>query len=193
MIKPILFRGGMYGDLIIGMLDPRSLITSECWQKEYVHSTCAGKNIKYTRTFMKKFFQYTDLQKKKYYESFERVNSAVYFLTHDTDFSLNYKDITSQIVCSDQSMFEHFAKRFQQLHRPLVIQEAKKMIDSQDDFVNDYKKSLLQWQEAFVFPRRFDIKNLYNRELFIDDLDRHFGVVDHAYAREIYITHFSRQ
>jgi len=142
---------------------------------------------------MKKFFQYTDLQKKKYYESFERVNSAVYFLTHDTDFSSNYKDITSQIVCSDQSMFDHFAKRFQQLHRPLVIQEAKTMINSQNDFVDDYKKSLFEWQEAFVFPKRFDIKNLYKQDQFIEDLDRHFGVVDRAYARKIYIDHFNRK
>ena len=64
MINPILFRGGMYGDLLLGMIDPTALINTKKFTLEYKHSRCADKYIKYTRTFMKKFFMYTVKQKE---------------------------------------------------------------------------------------------------------------------------------
>lgn len=189
MIRPILFRGGMFGDLIIGMVDPTCLIKTNHWRKEYVHSTCAGHNIKYTRTYLKKFFLYNDNQKHRYYRSFEIIKKPVCFLTHDTDFSENYKYETTQLVCSDLTMLGHFAKRFEALHRPKVINETKKFIQNTDNFVQDYIKSIKIWQEAFVFPNRFDIKNIFNKSKFIHDLSNYFTINDPKHAEKIYEAH----
>lgn len=189
MIKPILFRGGMYGDLIIGMVDPSSLINTKYWQKDYTHSSCSKKFIKYTRTFLKKFFQYNDNQKKRYYNAFEKIDKDVYFLTHDTDFSLNYKEKTIQLVCSDLSLLTGFAERFEYLHRKKVVNEAKQYIDNKNDFVEDYRNSLQLWQEAFIFPNRFDIKNIFQKNKFMNDLKQHFSNLDEAYAGQIYDSH----
>lgn len=191
MIKPILFRGGMFGDLIIGMVDPSCLLKTSLWQKDYLHSTCAGQNIKYTRTYLKKFFLYNDDQKQRYYRSFENIKHPVYFLTHDTDFSQNYKSETTQLVCSDLTMLDYFAQRFEALHRPKVINETKKLIKNSDDFVQDYIKSLTIWQEAFVFPNRFDIKNIFDKSKFIDDLVNYFHIADTKHAEAIYDSHMN--
>ena len=189
MIEPILFRGGMYGDLIIGMLDPTALLETNNWQKEYKHSTCSGKYIKYTRAYLKKFFLYNDTQKHRYYKAFNSIKKPVYFLTHDTDFSQHYKDQTTQLICSDLSLMDHFAERFERLHRPQVIQEAKTLIQNDKNFVDDYKKSLILWQDAFIFPRRFDIKNIFNQSKFINDLQQHYGDMDTEHARIVYDIH----
>ena len=191
MIKPILFRGGMFGDLILAMVDPTCLIKTNHWQKEYRHSTCAGQNIKYTRTYLKKFFLYNEDQKHRYYRSFESIKHPVYFLTHDTDFSKNYKSETTQLICSDLSMLDHFAQRFEALHRPKVINETKKLIQHSDNFVQDYIKSLKIWQEVFVFPNRFDIKNIFNKSKFIDDLSIYFNISDTRHAETIYDSHMN--
>ena len=192
MIKPILFRGGMYGDIILGMLDPGALISTNRWQKEYAHSTCAGKYIKYTRTYMKKFYKYTIEQKIRYYKTFDRVNRDIYFLTHDTDFSQRYKERTTQVICSDQSLMKHFAERFERLHRKVVIDEAKQFIEQKASFVQDYEKSLNVWQEAFVFPHRFDIKNIFNKKQFLYDLGQCFTGVNPTYASEMYEYHVQK-
>jgi len=189
MIKPILFRGGMCGDLILGMLDQTALLSTTHWQKSYGHSTCGGKSIKYTRTFLKKFFQYTDQQKTRYYETFKKINQDVYFLTHDTDFSMNYKTETVQIVCSDIELIDHFAKRFHDLHRKQVIDEARKMIQNNKDFISDYKESVIQWQKVFTFPHQFDIKNIFNKDLFIRDMDNFFRLQNKSWAESIYTRH----
>lgn len=192
MIKPILFRGGMYGDIILGMLDPSALITTNRWQKEYVHSTCAGKYIKYTRTYLKKFHKYTNEQKIRYYKTFDKVGRDVYFLTHDTDFSQHHKEKTMQLICSDRSLMKHFAERFEKLHRTIVIDEAKQFIEQKASFVKDYEESLNVWQEAFVFPQRFDIKNIFNKKQFLHDLDQCFTGVDLTHAGELYDHHLQR-
>ena len=191
MIKPILFRGGMFGDLIIGMLDPSCLLTTNLWQKEHSHSTCAGQNIKYTRTYLKKFFLYNDYQKHRYYRSLESIKRPVYFLTHDTDFSQHYKSQTTQLICSDLAMLDYFAHRFEKLHRPRVIHETKKLIKNSSNFVQDYTKSLKVWQEAFVFPNRFDIKNIFDKSKFIDNLGGYFNIVDTQHAETIYDSHMN--
>lgn len=190
MINPILFRGGMYGDLILGILDPSSLIKTNYWRKDYDHSTCAKQYIKYTRTYLKKFFNYTDQQKYRYYNTFNKINKTVYFLTHDTDFSMNYKEQTVQIICSDLTLFNNFAERFERLHRPQVINETKKMIENKNNFVESYKDSLILWQNAFKFPKQFDIKNIFKKTDFIKDLQECFDNIDVTRASSIYDNHF---
>lgn len=191
MIRPILFRGGMYGDLVLGMMDKSCLIGTSHWKKEYVHSTCGGKNIKYTRTYMKKFFEFDNYQKNRYYNAFDKLEKKVFVLTHDTDYSMNFKDITTQIVCSDNSMLKHFAMRFEKLHRPKVIEESKKLIQNNGNFVEDYTKSLIVWQKAFVFPKRLDIKNIFEKNKFIKDLKSCFGHIDEYHASSVYDKHFT--
>lgn len=192
MIKPILFRGGMYGDLLLGMLDPTALLQTSLWQLEYKHSTCANYNIKYTRTFQKKFMQYTESQKQKYYDRFSRISQKVYLLTHDTDFSLKHKDITTQIICSDYNMTQDFAARFQSMHRQKVITEAKSKIENKRNFINDYTESIKLWQDAFIFPNRFDIKNIHTRSLFLKDFAEYFQIDNMNHAERIYDIHIDR-
>jgi hypothetical protein len=194
MICPILFRGGMYGDLLIGMLDQRSLISKIYWKKDYGHSRCGDKYIKYTRTYLKKFFKYTDKKKIRYYESLKKLRHPVYFLTHDTDFSLNYKQETIQIICSDFTLFDHFAERFYNLHRKSVIDESKKMITDKDNFgknfIEIYKNSLISWQNTFKFNQQFDIKNIMNKKMFLEDLSVFFKLKNLTWAEYIYTNHF---
>jgi len=196
MIYPILFRGGMFGDLLIGMLDQRSLISKTYWEKEYGHSRSSDMYIKYTRTYHKKFFQYTDKQKNRYYELFKKIRNPVYFLTHDTDFSIKYyKEETIQIVCSDIKLFNYFAERFNLLHKKHVIDETKKIIKNANNFVEDYEKSLISWQENFIFPKQFDIKNIMNKSLFLKDLQKFFLIDDEnlKWAEHIYTKHFQKK
>jgi len=194
MIYPILFRGGMHGDLLIGMLDKKSLISTTHWQKDYGHSRCADKYIKYSRTYLKKYFKYTTEQKLKYYNSFKKTTHPVYFLTHDTDFSINYyKEETIQIICSDSTLIDYFAKRFYTLHKERVIKETKKIITNTGNFVEDYKNSLILWQECFNFPNQFDIKNIMNKSLFLKDLKKIFKLESLEWAEHIYTTHFNMQ
>jgi len=195
MIYPILFRGGMFGDLLIGMLDQRSLISKTYWGKEYRHSRCADKYIKYTRTYLKKFFKYTDKERIRYYELFKKIKDPVYFLTHDTDFSMKYyKEETIQIVCSDITLFNYFAERFYKLHKQHVINETKQIIKNTDNFIEDYKKSLILWQKSFIFPRQFDIKNIMNKFLFLKDLQYFFSMNKEnlKWAEYIYTKHFEQ-
>lgn len=189
MLNVILFRGGMFGDLLLGMVDPTALLETSNWQLEYKHSTCANYNIKYCRTFQKKFGNYTETQKQKYYDRFSRIPQKVYVLTHDTDFSWKYTNITTQIICSDYDMIHDFATRFKNMHRQKVIIEANSMIENKRNFVNDYSESIKLWQDAFVFPNRFDIKNIHNKTLFLQDCENYFGINDMSHAERIYDNH----
>ena len=119
MIHPILFRGGTYGDLLIGMLDPTALLNTNNFTLDYAHSTCADKYIKYTRTLMKKFFNYNEKQKEKYYCRFNTKDAWV--LTHDTEYSTKHRGKTVQLVCSDLNLLPIFSKRFYELHEEHVI------------------------------------------------------------------------
>lgn len=194
MLTPILFRGGMYGDLILAMIDPTATIKTNYWQKEYVHSTAGGNYIKYTRTYMKKFFLYSDQQKHRYYKAFEKVKKKVGIATHDTDFSMaHHQQNTIQVVCSDLELMPNFAQRFASLHRPKVIKEAGEMIKAGDDFITDYKKSLIQWQEVFNFPNRLDIKNIFQKEKFIQDLQQCLSNMDVTYASQVYDNHIKKK
>ena len=180
----ILFRGGMCGDLILGMIN-----------KDYLHShgptdiedsVCNQYKIKTDRQIMKKFFRYSNKEKEEYFKKFK--NTPEYTLSHDTDFCLTKKENIIQIVCSDSSKFTHFAKRFEEQHRNLVIDEAKKYIENTaDTFVENYTNSLQQWQEAFKFPNTFDIKNIGKKNFITNVFDR-FDVQDESWAYEIYNT-----
>jgi hypothetical protein len=188
MINPILFRGGMYGDLLLGMIDPTALIDTKKFTLEYKHSRCADKYIKYTRTFMKKFFMYTEEQKEKYYCRFN--THDVWVLTHDTEYSLKHKAKTVQLVCSDLDLLPIFAKRFDQLHAQHVITEAKTMLENNLEFVDDYSKSISDWQDVHMFPKRFDIKNIYKRNKFIKDVAEYFQVDNTDHLEKTYDVHF---
>ena len=181
----ILFRGGMCGDLILGMIN-----------KDYLHShgptniedsVCCQYKIKTDRQIMKKFFRYSNEEKETYFKKFQN-NNIEHTLSHDTDFCLTKKENTIQVICSDKSMFQEYAERFEKVHRELVIEEAKKYIDnSADTFVENYTNSLQQWQEAFKFPNTFDIKNIGTSH-FVDDVCNKFQVEDKAWSLQIYDT-----
>ena len=84
---------------------------------------------------------------------------------------------------------KHFAERFEKLHRKIVIDETKKLIEQKKSFVEDYEESLNVWQQAFVFPHRFDIKNIFDKKQFLNDLGGYFQGVDLSYAGEMYDKH----
>ena len=185
----ILFRGGMCGDLILGMIN-----------KDYLHShgptdiedsVCNQYKIKTDRQIMKKFFRYSNEEKEEYFKKFEN-NDSEYTLSHDTDFCLTKKENTIQIISSDSSMFQKCATRFEEKHRDIVIEEAKKYIENTaDTFVENYANSLQQWQDAFKFSNTFDIKNIGTSQ-FPDDVFNNFQIKDKAWSLQIYDTWLSK-
>lgn len=193
MINSILFRGGMHGDLLLGMLDSRALQKNIIHEKDYKRNTVGKYHIKYTRTLQKKFFQYTDMQKQKYYERFSTVKNNVWVLTHDTDFSYNYPQTTTQIICSDEKLVKTFSHRFYKLHNNNVIKEAGLMMkNSTGDFVEDYANDIIEWQNYHNFPKRFDIKNIYNQNKFLQEFEQFFQHQDMEQSRAIYQAHFNQ-
>tara|TARA_Y100001937_G_scaffold44036_1_gene62057 strand:- start:86 stop:631 length:546 start_codon:yes stop_codon:yes gene_type:complete len=176
MINSILFRGGMYGDLLLGMIDPTALIKTKNFKLEYKHARCADRYIKYTRTFMKKYFRYTDAQKKKYYDRFDKHD--VWTSTHDTDYSYKQYKNTIQIICSDIDLHYDFAKRFFSVN------------ENQSGSVDEYAETLKGWQLMHNFPKRFDIKNIHNKTKFIMDIKNFFNVTDTMHMENIYDKHF---
>ena len=181
----ILFRGGMYGDLLIGMINKNNLESHGPTNIE--DSVCCQYKIKTDRQIMKKFFRYSNEEKETYFKKFQN-NNIEHTLSHDTDFCLTKKENTIQVICSDKSMFQEYAERFEKVHRELVIEEAKKYIDnSADTFVENYTNSLQLWQEAFKFPNTFDIKNM-GKSHFVDDVCNKFQVEDKAWSLQIYDT-----
>ena len=194
MINPILFRGGMHGDLLLGMLDSTALQKNITYEKDYKRNTVGEYHIKYTRTLQKKFFQYTDVQKQKYYERFSTVKNNVWVLTHDTDFSYNYPQTTIQLICSDTDLIKTFARRFYKLHNDNVTKEASLLIkNNTGDFIDDYANDIIQWQTYHNFSRRFDIKNIYNQDKFLQDFEQFFHPSDIKRSRNIYQKHFEKK
>jgi hypothetical protein len=192
MINPILFRGGMHGDMLLGMLDPTALQKTNIYEKEFKKNSVANYHIKYTRTQQKKFTKYNDLQKQKYYDRFDRLKRDVYIVTHDTDFSKRYEEHTVQLVCSDESLIKVFAQRFHDLHRAKVSEEAKQHLqNTTGDFVKDYAQDIINWQNHHRFKNRFDIKNIYNEQAFLYDFHRQFPNADPGWSHRIYLDHFN--
>ena len=190
MIRPILFRGGMFGDLMLGMLDPSALQKKTIYQKHYRRNSVAGYFIKYTRTQQKKFSNYPQIKKEIYYQRFMKVKRPVYIVTHDTDFSKHYQDQTVQLICSDESLITRFAERFYTLHSDKVSAEARSHLGSNTgNFVKDYADDIIRWQNFHKFKHRFDIKNIYNKKTFLDDFDRFFVDADSGWSHKIYSDH----
>ena len=180
----ILFRGGMCGDLILGMINKDYLHTHG--PTEIEDSVCNQYKIKTDRQIMKKFFRYSNKEKEEYFKKFK--NTPEYTLSHDTDFCLTKKENTIQIICSDRSKFTHFAERFEKIHRNIVIEEAKKYIENTaDTFVENYANSLQQWQDAFKFSETFDIKNI-GKDTFVTDVFNKFQVKDKSWSLQVYDT-----
>ena len=93
-------------------------------------------------------------------------------------------------MCSDLDLLPIFSKRFYELHEEHVITEAKTMLENKLEFVDDYSKSISDWQNFHVFPKRFDIKNIFNRDEFINDVAEFFKVDNTNYMQKIYDVHF---
>ena len=181
----ILFRGGMCGDLILGMIN-----------KDYLHShgptdiedsVCCQYKIKTDRQIMKKFFRYSNKEKEEYFKKFENTVPE-YTLSHDTDFCLTKKENTIQIICSDSSKFTYFSERFEKIHRNIVIEETKKYIENTaNTFVENYANSLRQWQDAFKFSETVDIKNI-GKDTFVTDVLNQLQVTDKSWSLQVYDT-----
>jgi hypothetical protein len=194
MIRPILFRGGMFGDLLLAMSDKSCLLEKTVYSKEYKKNSVAGYYIKYTRTQQKKFFNYPQIKKEIYYSRFMKLKRVVYVVTHDTDFSKNYQDQTIQVICSDRLLTRNFAERFYRLHSNKVKEEAKAhMGQHTGDFVEDYAKDIERWQDYHQFKNRFDIRNIYNKEAFLADYNHFFKPSDPEWSRLIYTDHFKQK
>lgn len=176
MAQSILYRGGMYGDLLLGMVDPTALIQTKNFLLDYKHHRCADRYIKYTRTFMKKYYRYTEPQKQKYYNRFDKHD--IWTSTHDTDYSVKQYKNTIQIICSNLDMHESFAKRFYRINQ------------HESGSVTEYTESLIGWQKTYWFPKRFDIKNIHSKTKFIKDVSNFFNIKDTKHMETIYDTHF---
>ena len=169
-MRLLLFRGGMCGDMISTLLD-RSIIDLN--QKDH---------LKLSRTKLKKFWKYTDEEKKSYIQL--NLNSEKILLSHDTDLSYIYPNLTTQLICSDESKIMLFAERFESLHKDHVIKEAKKFLNNKEIFVEEYAKSLIDWQNYHQF-NRFDIKNI-GSDQFLYDLQSYFNIEIDNYIVDTY-------
>ena len=178
----ILFRGGMCGDLILGMIDPRAVKKKIGHNNKITDSVINNHRFKPARYVMKKFHLYNDNFKKSYDQKLKNV----YYMTHDTNFCLNEYNTVIQLV-SSADMHLQFAKRFARIytHRPNVIQEAYSHIKQTGNFVEDYAHSLTEWQQAFQFTHRFDITDIF-KDGFIEKTCDYFGSTDHDWAKKIY-------
>lgn len=170
-MRLLLYRGGMCGDIIGALLDPTIMDRSK------------HDNLKLSRTKLKKFWRYTDKEKEDYVN--EYLSSDKVLLSHDTDLSYSHHGSTTQLICSNISKITLFAKRFEILHGKHVVDEAKKFLDNQDNFVEDYARSLIDWQNYHTQFNRFDISNI-GTAAFLDDLSEFFDVVIDSHVEETY-------
>jgi len=179
MHKPILFLGGMCGDLILTLIDPTSII-----KKNFVKDFSNCK-IKKSRRLMKSFWKYDLNQKKMYYERFSKINKNFYTITHDTEYCKNLDNVI-QIYCSDQDRIHWISRRFKKFNTPDIVE---RVCDQQgfdlDNFENRYTELIANWQNSFVFKNRFDIKNIQTYK-FIDDIEDYFGVKFADQTKNIY-------
>lgn len=167
MHKIILFRGGMFGDIILSMLN-----------KKYVRSVYPLKQVK-ERTVMKKFYNFSLKEKYLYLGKMDG-----YTLSHDTDFCRQInEDQVVQIFCSDKEMLSHIADRFWTKNPHESVAHVK------DDLNLGQEKTLAQdiesWQSFHIFKNRFDVKNIY-KNCFLDDLESAFEIDDYEWAKTIH-------
>ena len=171
----------MVGDLIALMLDKTLLADID--RVEELHSVCAGHVLDPTRSKLKKFWKYDNHWKFDY---LSRCSANKVMVSHDTEFALLTPDITVQIICSDYLLIEFFAQRFMDLHQRSVIAEVSNAIKSTGHFVADYTNDIIAWQEYHQFPTRFDIKNIKNKSLFLNDVCHQFPDINAGWASDIY-------
>lgn len=167
MHKIILFRGGMFGDIILSMLN-----------KEYVRSVYPLKQVK-ERTVMKKFYNFSLKEKYLYLEKMDG-----YTLSHDTDFCRQInEDQVVQIFCSDKKMLPHIADRFWTKNSYESVAHVKDDLNLGED--KTLVKDLEAWQSFHVFKCRFDVKNIY-KDCFLNDLAKAFEINDLNWAKTIH-------
>ena len=178
----ILFRGGMCGDLVLGMIDPNSVKRKTGYNDKITDSVINNHRFKPARYIMKKFHLYS----QPYKQNYDQRLKDVYYLTHDTDFCLNTPNKVVQLVC-DEDMHPMFSKRFNKIyqHRPHVIQEAYSHIKQRVNFVQDYASSLTEWQQAFKFENQFDVSDIFEKS-FVDKTLKYFGSSNYDWARKVY-------
>jgi len=170
--KIILFRGGMCGDHILSMLDPKYLKSNN------------PRKLDSNRIKMKQFYKYTHQEKEQYYNSIDG-----YTLSHDTEYCKTRAVDVVQIVCSDEKLFSKFSTRFWTRNGHDNNNQLNHVItDMQSDDankINDYKNDLLSWQRSNVFKKRFDIRNVFTKE-FVSELVQQFEVSDVQWARQLH-------
>ena len=167
MHKVILFRGGMFGDLILSMLN-----------KKYVRSVYPLKHVR-ERSVMKKFYNFSLGEKYAYLERMDG-----YTLSHDTDFCKQIDDDrVIQIFCSDEKMLPHLADRFWKRNPYKGVAHVKDDLKLDND--NTLADDMKAWQDYHVFKNRFDVKNIYSTN-FVDDLQKFFEIDDYEWAKTIH-------
>lgn len=167
MHKIILFRGGMFGDIILSMLD-----------KAYVQSVYPLRQVR-ERFVMKKFYDFSMEEKKSYLSKMDG-----YTLSHDTDFCKQVdEDHVIQIFCSDKKMLPHIAERFWTQNDYHQVEHVKTDLKLSEQY--DLADDIHGWQEHHVFKHRLDTATIYSQQ-FPAYLDHMLGVKDLDWARTIH-------
>ena len=180
----MLFRGGMCGDLLCILLDP-TMIKRRILSVNDDDDIVLGQIIKPQRARLKKFWRFTTVEKISYVNKLAAF-PGIFLSSHDTDLSMTYyPNETQQVICSDLKLLHNFSRRFYDLHKNRVIEEAAKAINSKGDFVDDYEASIKLWQDAFDLPNKIDIARIYHSD-FIDYLSSKFPKMDIDRARDLH-------
>ena len=180
----MLFRGGMCGDLLCILLDP-TMFKRRILSVNDDDDIVVGQIIKPQRARLKKFWRFTNIEKIHYVNRLANF-PGIFLSSHDTDLSMeHYPNETQQVICSDLNLLHNFSKRFYDMHKNRVIQEAAKAIGSKGDFIEDYQASIKLWQDVFDLPNKIDISRIYHRD-FIDYLATKFPSMDINRARGIH-------
>jgi len=180
----MLFRGGMCGDLLCILLDP-TMFKRRILSVNDEDDIVLGQIIKPQRAKLKKFWRFKTIEKINYVDKFVAF-PEIFLSSHDTDLSMSYyPNQTQQVICSDLKLLHNFSRRFYDLHKNRVIEEAAKAINSKGDFVDDYEASIKLWQDAFDLPNKIDIARIYHSD-FIDYLSSKFPKMDIDRARDLH-------
>jgi hypothetical protein len=179
MHKPILFLGGMCGDVLLTMIDP----TSVCdYTNKDSFKDCRTKK---SRRLMKNFWKYNQQQKNLYYNRFSKFDRDFYSITHDTEYSKTLANCI-QLHCSDYTKSLWFSKRFRQLNAPSVVQRVCAQLNlNLDNFDVEYANLIVDWQSSFTLTNQFDIKNI-GKDIFLDEVIDHYSVINRSWAKKIY-------
>ena len=185
MHKPIVYMGGMCGDLLLGMIEPNALYLPRIAKRFYYLATINQYEVRIGRTMQKNFWKYSNERKWKYHEKYNKFNCDMYTLSHDTEFCSNIPNAI-QLYCKDESLLNKFAERFEYINRERVIEIVCRDLNlSRSNFVREYAECLRNWQSSFVFENRFDVSNVGN-DCFVDEVIEYFNVDDKNHARTIY-------